>query len=64
MMYALLMYADPADTRAMSERALAEVVRKHAALRSELGAKGSCAVTASSAGGSRGEADAAHAAGP
>jgi hypothetical protein len=40
MMYALLMYADPAHTRAMSERALAEVARKHAALRSELGASG------------------------
>jgi hypothetical protein len=40
MMYALLMYADPAHTRAMSERALAEVARKHDALRSELGASG------------------------
>jgi hypothetical protein len=38
MMYALLMYADPDHTRAMSEDALAEVARKHAALRSELGA--------------------------
>jgi hypothetical protein len=40
MMYALLMYADPAHTRAMSEEELDEVARKHAALRSELGASG------------------------
>jgi hypothetical protein len=40
MMYAVLMYADPAHTRAMSERELAEVARKHEALRSELGASG------------------------
>ena len=39
-MYALLMYADPAHTRAMSEQALADVARKHEALRSELGASG------------------------
>ena len=40
MMYALLMYADPAHTRAMSQRALAEVLRKHEALRVELRASG------------------------
>jgi hypothetical protein len=40
MMYALLMYADPAHTRAMSGEALAVVARKHADLRSELGASG------------------------
>jgi hypothetical protein len=40
MMYALLMYADPAHTRAMSEQALAVVARKHEALRSELGGSG------------------------
>jgi hypothetical protein len=36
MMYALLMYADPAHTRAMSEKALAEVARKHRLLRGRL----------------------------
>ena len=36
MMYALLMYADPDHSRAMSEAELAEVARKHAALRAEL----------------------------
>jgi hypothetical protein len=40
MLYALLMYADPAHSRAMTEPALAEVARKHAALRDELGASG------------------------
>ena len=40
MLYALLMYADPAHTRAMSEQALADVARKHEALRSELGGSG------------------------
>ena len=40
MMYALLMYADPAHTRAMTEPALEEVARKHEALRAELGASG------------------------
>jgi hypothetical protein len=38
MMYALLMYADPAHTRAMDERALDVVARKHEALRNELAA--------------------------
>jgi hypothetical protein len=35
-LYALLMYADPAYTQAMSEEAIAVVARKHAALRAEL----------------------------
>ena len=39
-MYALLMYADPAHTRAMTESDVAVVARKHEALRSELGASG------------------------
>jgi hypothetical protein len=34
--YALLMYADPAHTRAMSEPELDVVMRKHEALRAEL----------------------------
>jgi hypothetical protein len=38
MLYALLMYTDPAHTRAMDEQALAVVARKHEALRNELGA--------------------------
>ena len=38
MLYALLMYTDPAHTRAMDEQALAIVARKHEALRNELGA--------------------------
>jgi hypothetical protein len=37
-LYALLMFADPAYTVAMSEEAVAVVARKHAALRAELGA--------------------------
>ncbi|HWM07855.1 MAG TPA: hypothetical protein VNO82_00870 [Solirubrobacteraceae bacterium] len=36
--YALLMYADPDHTRAMTDDDLAVVARKHAALRDELGA--------------------------
>jgi hypothetical protein len=40
MLYALLMYADPAHTRAMTEQDLAVVARKHEALRTELGASG------------------------
>jgi hypothetical protein len=40
MLYALLMYTDPAHTRAMDEQALAIVARKHEALRNELGASG------------------------
>lgn len=36
MLYALLMYADPAHTRAMDEQARDVVARKHAALREEL----------------------------
>jgi hypothetical protein len=40
MMYALLMYADPDHTRAMSDEALAIVADKHEKLRSELGASG------------------------
>jgi hypothetical protein len=34
--YAVLMFADPAHTRAMSESALVVVARKHAMLREEL----------------------------
>ena len=40
MLYALLMYADPAHTRAMTEQDLAVVAGKHKALRTELGASG------------------------
>jgi hypothetical protein len=39
-MYALLMYADPAHTLAMTDEALAEVARKHEALRTELSGSG------------------------
>ena len=36
MKYALLMYANPAHTKAMSDAAVDAVLRKHAALRDEL----------------------------
>ena len=39
-MYALLMYADPAHTRAMTAEQLSEIARKHEALRTVLGASG------------------------
>ncbi len=38
--YAVLMYADPAQTEAMTDDALFDVERKHAALRKELGQTG------------------------
>jgi len=40
MKYMLLMYTDPAHTRAMSEAELGVVMRKHEALRDELAASG------------------------
>jgi hypothetical protein len=40
MRYAALMYAVPADTMAMTDAALAVVVRKHEAIREELTASG------------------------
>jgi hypothetical protein len=40
MKYAVLMYADPDHTRAMSEAAVEVVLRKHARLREELTASG------------------------
>jgi hypothetical protein len=39
MKFALLMYADPAHTRAMSAEQVEEIMRKHGALRDELGDK-------------------------
>jgi hypothetical protein len=43
MRYAVLMYADPEHTRAMSESALEVVARKHEALRDELRSSGELA---------------------
>ena len=40
MKYALLMFSDPAHTKAMGEDDLAEILRKHEALREELTGSG------------------------